>query len=75
MWLKLGDRNTGYFHAITKSRKRINAFSVLEKEDGQMVNKEEEIVEVIGDYFERLFTTSPGERAHTVNRALHSIVT
>lgn len=61
LWLKLGDRNTGFFHAITKTRKRANAFSVLEKDDGIVVHKEEEIVQVIGEYFDKLFTTSPGE--------------
>lgn len=75
LWLKLGDRNTGYFHAITKSRKRKNSFSALERIDEQMVHKEEEIVQVIGDYFDQLFTSSPGERAATVNQALHSIIT
>ncbi|XP_056845199.1 uncharacterized protein LOC130496777 [Raphanus sativus] len=74
LWLKLGDRNTGYFHAITKSRKRANAFSVLENDDGQMVNKEEEIVQVIGDYFQHLFTSTPGEREMIVNQALCPII-
>ncbi|KAL0744395.1 hypothetical protein Bca4012_085908 [Brassica carinata] len=74
LWLKLGDRNTGYFHAITKSRKRANGFSVIEKEDGQMVHKEEEIISVIGDYFQSLFTSLPGDREETVRRALHPII-
>lgn len=74
LWLKLGDRNTGFFHAITKSRKRANGFSVIEKEDGTMVHKEEEIVAVIGNYFENLFTSQPGEREETVRQALHPIV-
>lgn len=39
-----------------------------------MVNKEEEIVQAIGEYFEDLFTPSPGERVATVNRALHPII-
>lgn len=74
LWLKLGDRNTGYFHAITKSRKRANAFSVIEDEHGLMVHKEEEIVQVIDAYFEKIFTTSPGERSATVRQALRPIV-
>lgn len=75
LWLKLGDRNTGYFHAITKARKRANGFSVIENEDGQMVHKEEEIIEVIGDYFQSLFSSIPGDREEIVRRALHPLVT
>ena len=75
LWLKLGDRNTGYFHATTKNRKRINGFSVIEREDGQMVHKEEEIVQVIGDYFQKMFSSLPGEREDIVNRALQPLLT
>ena len=74
LWLKLGDRNTGYFHAITKSRKRANGLSVIEREDGQMVYKEEEIIAVIGDYFQTMFASLPGQREETVRQALRPIV-
>lgn len=26
MWLQLGDKNSGFFHATTKNRKRVNGF-------------------------------------------------
>lgn len=48
---------------------------MLEREDGQMVSKEEDIVQFIGAYFDKLFTTEPGEREATVQKALHPIVT
>lgn len=56
LWLTLGDRNTGYFHAITKSRKAINKFSVIENEEGQSFFEEDKILEVIIDYYQQLFT-------------------
>lgn len=40
-----------------------------------MIYKEEEIVVAIGEYFEKLFSTCPGERADTMRRALHPIIT
>lgn len=39
-----------------------------------MVHMEEEIVTVIGDYFQTLFTSQPGEREETVRQALKPIV-
>ena len=56
MWLSLGDRNTGFFHAITKSRKAINKFSVLENEDGVTFYEEEKILDVILEYYQSLFS-------------------
>ena len=47
LWLKLGDRNTGFFHATTKGRKRANSFSVLEDAEGTVCYKEEEISKII----------------------------
>ena len=57
LWLKLGDRNSGYFHAATKNRKRANTFSVIEDEEGKMVYKECHISTVIVGYFQKLFTS------------------
>ena len=56
LWLTLGDRNTGYFHAITKNRKAINKFSVIENEEGNNVFEQEKILGVILDYYQQLFT-------------------
>ncbi|CAA7062301.1 unnamed protein product [Microthlaspi erraticum] len=39
MWLALGDKNTSYFHAVTKGRKAINKFSVMEDEDQNVALK------------------------------------
>lgn len=47
LWLRLGDRNSGYFHATTKNRKRANTFSVIEDTDGKMVFKEGQISKVV----------------------------
>ena len=40
-----------------------------------MVHKEEEIVQVIGDYFQKMFLSLPGESEDTVNRALQLLLT
>ncbi|WZY79424.1 hypothetical protein YC2023_025808 [Brassica napus] len=65
LWLKLGDRNSGFFHATTKNRRRANAFTVLEDSAGKVVYKEEEIAETVVDYFTKLYTTKPGSRQET----------
>lgn len=74
LWLKLGDRNTGFFHAVSKNRKRANSFSVLEDEDGLMVYKEEQIGQVIMRYYTSLFTSVEGDREQTVNQAIQRLV-
>ena len=70
LWLSLGDRNSGYFHAVTKGRNAVNNFSVIENADGEPVFTEKEITGTIVDYFKGLFTTVPGERKQIVTQAI-----
>ena len=57
-WLHSGDRNTGYFHAITRSRRQLNHLSVIEDSQGQAVHEEEEIAATISEYFQGIFTSN-----------------
>lgn len=51
LWLSLRDKNSGYFHAITRERKNVNKFSIIEDKGGQPVYEEEKIIQVINEYF------------------------
>ena len=76
LWLRLSDRNTGFFHATTKGRKRANSFSVMEDAEGEMCYKEEEISKVIVKYFQEMFTyiSSANDKADVVQRALKPMI-
>ena len=75
LWLKLGDRNLGFFHAATKNRKRANAFTVLEDEGGKVVYKNAEIAKTVVGYSPTLFTSAQGDSDETVRSALTPIIT
>lgn len=75
LWLSLGDRNTGFFHAAVKNRKRINRLSVIEDSEGVAVYQEDQISSVIVQYFQSLFTAMEGQIEETVNLALSPMVT
>ncbi|CDY40819.1 BnaC01g31370D [Brassica napus] len=60
-WLKKGDRNTGFFHAATRTRRTINSISVIEDVQGGAVYEEEQIARVISDYFTQIFTSNGNE--------------
>ncbi|CAA7019717.1 unnamed protein product [Microthlaspi erraticum] len=64
------DKNSGYFHAITRGRKAINKFLVLEEKEGQPVYEEDDFVRVISAYFQDIFITRSTQCTYTVNRAL-----
>ncbi|KAG7600426.1 Endonuclease/exonuclease/phosphatase superfamily [Arabidopsis suecica] len=57
-WLALGDKNTKYFHALTKQRRAKNKILGILDNNGVWVDNEEGIERVAVDYFEKLFTTS-----------------
>lgn len=58
LWLKDGDKNTKFFHAITKQRRARNRITKLKKPDGWWAESEESIEKVATEYFQNLFTSS-----------------
>jgi len=75
LWLALGDKNSGFFHAATKNRRAINNIAVIESSAGLPVYEEDEIVSAISDYYQQIFTYVPGDRITTVNAALKPCIT
>ncbi|CAA7012943.1 unnamed protein product [Microthlaspi erraticum] len=59
LWLKLGDNNTSYFHAVARSRFAMNKFSVLEDDNENVIYEEDQMIKVISNYFQTLFTSKP----------------
>ena len=74
LWLTLGDSNTWYFHATTKGRKAKNRMSVLENEEGVPFYEEEQISQVICNYYSTLFTATNLDSSPTVAKALKPCV-
>jgi hypothetical protein len=56
-WLKLGDRNTAYFHAHVAQRRRMNAIMALQREDGTWCDEPESVKEEVQGFYKRLYTS------------------
>lgn len=76
LWLTLGDSNSGYFHAITKTRKARNRLTTLENDDGIPFFEEDQISALVCSYYDKLFTANQREENNsTVFQALKPCVT
>lgn len=51
LWLSIGDKNTGYFHASTTKRRFINNITVIKDNEGKASYKKNKITETINNYF------------------------
>ena len=60
-WHTCGDRNTKFYHALTKQRRIQNRIAGLYNEEGSWVNSESKVEEVAVKYFMDLFHTSSPE--------------
>lgn len=63
LWMCLGDKNTGYFHAVTRGRKAVNKFSVIEDDNGKAFYEEQQIAAVVSAYFQNMFVSPSGDRS------------
>ncbi|KAA3456600.1 reverse transcriptase [Gossypium australe] len=54
-WLKLGDKNTSYFHRCALTRRQTNTISKLVTEEGIEIEEESEILSATSSFFQNLF--------------------
>lgn len=73
-WLQCGDRNTAFFHAVTRGRRAVNAFSVIEDDQGTEFFEEEKIANTISQVFQGIFTSNGNSNLQTVGEVIHQKV-
>ncbi|CAL1378948.1 unnamed protein product [Linum trigynum] len=56
-WLKKGDKNTSYFHTVTRTRRKKNFVERLQNDDGEWIADEKGKAEVATDFYRHLFTS------------------
>ena len=61
LWLREGDRNSKYFHALVKQRRARNSITQLLDENGNMVEDEEGLVAIATSYFRQICESSNPE--------------
>ena len=68
LWLRKGDRNSKYFHALVKQRRARNRITQLLDGNGNMVDDEEGLVVIATSYFRQIFESSnPEDVAETLS--------
>ena len=60
-WLREGDINTNFFHALTKQRRARNKITQLLDASGNIVEDEEGLVAIATSYFRHIFESSNPE--------------
>lgn len=70
LWLTLGDKNIGFFHASTRGRRARNRLTVLEDTNGVEVFEKPQIVSTITDYYQSIFTSLNSESSDVVSKAI-----
>lgn len=69
-WLKDGDKNSSFFHAVTRGRRARNKFSVIENEYGQNFYEEDHIVDAFSLFYQHMFSTGNTDASSVVREAL-----
>lgn len=57
LWLKEGDLDSRYFHALASTRKKQNKISKLRDDQGQWCTHPDKVNDLIREYFTQLFSS------------------
>lgn len=68
LWLKEGDRNSKYFHASARIRRKSNMISKLQNKVGQIVDWDHRLQDTMTAYFDNLFQSSNTYWDDVINR-------
>ena len=74
-WLNSGDRNSSFFHDVTRGRRVQNKFSVIEDDDGNAFYEEPQIVQTISAFYQGIFSSQSCGNLGVVQEALSPKVT
>ena len=55
-WIEHGDRNTKFYHASIRSRKRQNLFHSIRTEDGELCTEPDKLKDLAVAFFSNLFS-------------------
>ncbi|RVW93052.1 LINE-1 retrotransposable element ORF2 protein [Vitis vinifera] len=72
LWLREGDRNTGFFHRMANAHRRINAMSKI-KINGVRFTEDQDMREGIANAYQQLLLENPGWKADIGGLLLNQI--
>ncbi|CAM8905994.1 unnamed protein product [Rhodiola kirilowii] len=73
LWMEYGDRNTKFFHAKASGRKQKNWIFKLKDSQGNLHEGEEEIMEIVTEYFSNIFQPSISCSEEGIDAALQDV--
>ena len=74
LWLKEGDQNTKFFHNRASHRYKRNRIEELQNEARVVCTNEEEISNILIDYYQQLFIMASPTHVEEVLRVVPSII-
>lgn len=74
-WLKLGDRNSKYFHASTLKRRENNAIHSVKDSNGDWRNDKEGIMHAFNDYFKDIYRGNEDNGEQNALQYIHPLIT
>lgn len=74
-WLRMGDRNTRFFHLTTIQRRQRNQIVKLKDEDGEWQSDPTAIANIIKEHFQKLYAPPPPRVSDDVLSLIDPIIT
>ncbi|XP_071921851.1 uncharacterized protein [Coffea arabica] len=74
-WLREGDKNTKFFHACVKGRRRRNRMLNIQRDDGSWTKSEEELGKEVAEYYRVLFASSGCEGLGEILNGIPTTIT